>query len=334
VADAIRVIRRSATHLADLVDGLVDVSRIENGAMRIARDNVNLGDLLSQIVDMFRVQAAARGIEFEYVRPDNLPSRVYTDQKRLRQILINLISNAIKYTPSGSARLGVAWRNPVAEFIVEDTGVGIDAAHLDRIFEPFERIETVRGQPGVGLGLTITRMLVDVMGGQLTVQSRRGEGSTFRLKLYLSEATANEADIAPPLRALDRSAGRKILIVDDDAVHLGMVRDLLTPFGFNLECAASGEAGIAACRRAPPELVIMDIAMPGMDGWSSARLLREEHGEELPILMVSANVHDFHRTRRPDDPHDDYLIKPYEIDALLDRIAMLLDLDPIPEKAT
>ncbi|WP_254514758.1 HAMP domain-containing sensor histidine kinase [Novosphingobium sp. G106] len=107
-------------------------------------------------------KAAARGIEFEHSRPAGLPATIFTDQKRLRQILINLVSNAIKYTPAGSASLHVHWRNPVAEFIVQDTGVGIDPTSIDRIFEPFERLETVRGQSGVWLGLTITRMLVDI----------------------------------------------------------------------------------------------------------------------------------------------------------------------------
>ncbi len=328
VADAIRVIRRSATHLADLVDGLVDVSRIENGSLRIARDRVNLADLLSQIVDMFRIQAAARGITFEHTRPGNLPGWVYTDQKRLRQILINLVSNAIKYTPMGSAALHVHWRNPVAEFVVTDTGVGIGAGDLDRIFEPFERIGTVRGQPGVGLGLTITRLLVDIMGGQLTVQSQPGAGSTFRFKMFFSEAQVPGERAGAAMRALRPTLPRRrILLIDDDQAHLGLMRDLLSSHPFDLDCAASGEAGLEAFARVRPDLVILDIAMPGIDGWETARRLRRDHGEEVPILMVSANVHDFQRARRPDDPHDDYLLKPYEVDALLDRIFLLLDLE-------
>jgi len=331
VGDAIRVIRRSATHLADLVDGLVDVSRIENGSVRIARDRVNLVDLLSQIVDMFRMQAAARGIQFDYTRPENLPAVVFTDQKRLRQILINLISNAIKYTPMGSASLHVIWRNPVAEFVVQDTGVGIDEAHIDRIFEPFERLETVRGQPGVGLGLTITRMLVDVMGGQLTVESRPGAGSTFRVKMFFSEEVLPQDTVKPDLHALRPAlARRRILVVDDDSAHLGLVRELLSPFNFDLNFAENGEAALAAFARNRPDLVMMDVAMPGMDGWAAARRIRQDHGDEVPILMVSANVHDFQRTRRPDDPHDDYLLKPYEVDVLIDRIVTLLDLETAP----
>ncbi|HEX7823166.1 MAG TPA: ATP-binding protein [Sphingobium sp.] len=328
VADAIRVIRRSATHLSDLVDGLVDVSRIENGSVRIARERINLAELLDQIVDMFRVQAAARGIEFEHVRAARLPVWVYTDEKRLRQILINLISNAIKYTASGSAGLTVLWRDPVAEFEVRDTGVGIAPEHFDRIFEPFERLETMRGQPGVGLGLTITRLLVDIMGGQLTVDSAPGVGSMFRMKMFFSEAPPREDRRTPDPRSR-RYAGRRrhILVTDDDTAHLDLMRDLLTPIGFDLSFAGDGQAAVEAFRRQPPDLVIMDIAMPTLNGWDAARAIRAEHGDETPILMVSANVHDFQRLRRPDDPHDDYLVKPYEIAVLLDRIGLLLELD-------
>ncbi|HEX7873840.1 MAG TPA: ATP-binding protein [Sphingobium sp.] len=328
VADAIRVIRRSATHLSDLVDGLVDVSRIENGSVRISRERVNLSELLDQIVDMFRVQAAARGIEFEHSRAAHLPDWVYTDEKRLRQILINLTSNAIKYTPSGSAGLSILWRDPVAEFEVRDTGVGIAPEHIERIFEPFERLETMRGQPGVGLGLTITRLLVDIMGGSLTVESQPGAGSTFRMKMFFSEAPPKVGNAAPDPRSR-RYAGRRrrILVVDDDSAHLDLMRDLLSPIGFDLGFASDGQAAVEAFRHGPPDLVIMDIAMPVMTGWEAARAIRASHGDETPILMVSANVHDFQRRRLPDDPHDDYLVKPYEISVLLDRIGLLLELD-------
>jgi signal transduction histidine kinase/CheY-like chemotaxis protein len=325
-ADAVRVIRRSATHLSDLVDGLVDVSRIENGSVRISRDRVNLVELISQIVDMFRIQASTRGITFEHTRPANLPTWIYTDQKRLRQILINLISNAIKYTPMGTAALHVHWRNPFAEFVVQDTGVGIDSASIDRIFEPFERLETVQDQPGVGLGLTITRMLVDVMGGQLKVESQPGLGSTFQVKLFLSEEVLTEKAQRPQPPSRKALPRFRVLVIDDDPAHLALVRDLLAPYNLELQFASNGASGLASFARLPPDLVIMDVAMPGLDGWETARQLRQEHGETVPILMVSANVHDFQCARKADDPHDDFLIKPYEVDTLIERIFLLLDL--------
>lgn len=325
--DAVRVIRRSATHLADLVDGLVDVSRIENGSVRISRDRVDLHDLLEQIVGMFAIQAQARGIAFDFAGAAHLPRFVWTDQKRLRQILINLVSNAIKYTPAGRARLEVRWRNPVAEFIIEDTGVGIERADIARIFEPFERIGTVRGQSGVGLGLTITRLLVEIMGGDLTVESEPGTGSTFRFKMYFSEVL-EEGDLSKAIRAKTPAASRsrRILAVDDDQTHLALLHDILDQSGHVLELVESGQAALSAFARAPADLVIIDIAMPGMDGWQTARTIRERHGDQAAILMVSANVHDFQRARREDDPHDDFLVKPYEIDEFLERISALLDL--------
>ena len=328
-ADAVRVIRRSATHLADLVDGLIDVSRIENGSVRIARERVNLIELITQIVDMFRIQAAARGIQFEHNRPGNLPTWIYTDQKRLRQILINLISNAIKYTPLG---LGRAQRQ-VARSGRRVRGGGQRRRHRGSRSGAYLRaVRPASGRcvtsPGVGLGLTITRMLVDIMGGQLTVEASRAPAARFRVKMFFSEAPARPQSTG---LALDRrhypGARRRILVIDDDAVHLDFTRDLLAPIGFDLDFAATGEAGIEAFGRRRPDLVIMDVAMPAMDGWEAARAIREHHGDEVPILMVSANVHDFQRIRRPDDPHDDYLLKPYDIDMLLDRIGVLLDLD-------
>jgi len=325
MADALRVIRRSATHLADLVDGLTDVSRIENGSLRIERNRVNLGELVSQIVDMFRLQAVAKGIVFEHARSPHLPSFVWTDEKRLRQILINLSSNAIKYTLSGSTQLNLWWRNPVAEFEVIDTGVGIAEKDLDRIFEPFERIEAVREAQGVGLGLTITKLLVDIMGGQLSVESKPGAGSTFRVKMFFSDAAAPAPQLRDAVHVQSMEGShRRILVVDDDPVHLNLVRDILTPIGFELLFAADGEVALEAARQHRPDLIILDIAMPGIDGWETARRIRADIDPDVPILMVSANVHDFQRTRRPDDPHDDYLVKPYDVEALIQRVESLL----------
>jgi len=326
-ADAIRVIRRSATHLADLVDGLLDISRIENGTLRLERSRVNLLELLNQIVDMFRLQAASKGLAFRHSWPDTLPTHIYIDEKRLRQVLINLLSNAIKYTDAGEASLQVEWRGQTASFIVSDTGVGIHERDLERIFQPFERLGQQTGRPGVGLGLTITKVLTVVLGGDITVRSEPGIGSTFTVKLFLNDVPP-PVERAPDSLRIGGYAGRRrrVLVTDDDPTHLDLVRQLLQPLGFELSFARDGEQAIAAASREPPDLVIMDIAMPGMTGWEAARALRSQFGDTVEILMVSANAHDFSRGRQEDDPHDDYLIKPYEIADLYDRIRTLLDL--------
>jgi len=327
--DAVRIIRRSATHLADLVNGLLDISRIENGTLYVERELVNLEDLLEQIVDMFRLQAAAKGIAFRHEWPANMPTWIYTDEKRLRQILINLLSNAIKYTHAGEASLRIRWRGEVAEFEVADSGVGIAAEDLTRIFEPFQRLQNPQtaSTPGIGLGLTITKLLATVLGGELTVESQPGVGSMFRVKLLLSEARTLPAERPSDLRIGGYSGRRRrVLVTDDDPTHLNLLREILAPLGFDLDFASDGAAALAAASERPPDLVIMDISMPGMNGWEAARRLRAGR-DDLAILMVSANGHDFSRSRREDDPHDDFLIKPYEVDDLLERLETLLDLE-------
>jgi signal transduction histidine kinase/ActR/RegA family two-component response regulator len=328
--DAIRVIRRSATHLSDLVNGLLDISRIENGTLRLERARVNLIELLTQIVDMFRLQATSKGLRFRHEWPSNLPEYIYVDEKRLRQILINLLSNAVKYCDEGEASLVIRWRGQTAEFIVSDTGVGIAAADIDRIFEPFERVGQGgdAGRPGVGLGLTITKVLTTVLGGDIQVRSEPGVGSTFTVKLLLSE-TVSPADSPALKHKIDGYLGprRSILVTDDDPVHLDLLGEILHPLGFDLAFAHDGETCLELVRHHAPDLAIMDIAMPGMGGWKAARALRDQLGDHVAILMVSANAHDFSHGRREGDAHDDFLIKPFEISDLIDRLQVLLDLE-------
>jgi signal transduction histidine kinase len=326
-ADAIRVIRRSATHLADLVNGLLDISRIENGTLRLERSRVNLIELLTQIVDMFRLQAISKGLAFHHKWPDTLPNFIYIDEKRLRQVLINLLSNAIKYTDAGETGLTVKWLGHTAEFIVSDTGVGIAQQDLERIFHPFERLGQHSGRPGVGLGLTITKVLTVVLGGDIKVLSEPGIGSTFTVKLLLSETPPPAERLTENLK-IGGYAGRRrrVLVTDDDPTQLDLIRQFLQPLGFDLSFARDGEQSLEMARREPPDLVLMDIAMPGINGWEAARTLRAQYGDRLAILMVSANAHDFSRSWRADDPHDDFLIKPYEVDDLYDRVRVLLDL--------
>src|SRR5690606_24657315 len=229
--NAVTVIRRSAEHLAGLIDGLLDISRIEGGVLKLNRDRLNFTEFLDQLEDMFRLQAATKGIGFRCERAPHLPAFVYTDEKRLRQILINLLSNAVKYTQQGHASLAVRYRNQVAEFEISDTGMGIAPEDLQRVFQPFERGSgaEVRAIPGTGLGLTITQLLTQVMGGEIRVRSVPGEGTVFTVRLLLSEAMEH-----PPkerARQIRGYAGprRRILVVDDDPAHVQVMTSLLAP---------------------------------------------------------------------------------------------------------
>jgi signal transduction histidine kinase/ActR/RegA family two-component response regulator len=329
--EAVRVIRRSTEHITNLVDGMLDISKIETGALHIQRDTVPIISFLDQLVDMFRLQAANKGLEFRYTRSPNMPAYVYADEKRVRQILLNLLSNAIKFTQKGFVSLDVRYSTSLAEFEVSDSGIGIPAAELERIFEPFERGTGAGGVPGTGLGLTISKLLAQLIGGDLSVTSTQGQGSKFLVRLLLSEATPAPTHKAARTIVGYRGSPRTILVADDDPANSGLLEEILTPLNFRVFVAADGPGCLALAATCNPDLVILDITMPGMTGWQVAAKLRETHDENLAIMMVSAEAHELTTPRPGPILHDEYLIKPFDHAELLDRIQTLLDIEWIYE---
>jgi signal transduction histidine kinase/purine-cytosine permease-like protein/ActR/RegA family two-component response regulator len=328
--DQVRVVRRSADHLSGLIDGILDISKIEAGRLYLSRDEVRLSEFLDQLVGMFRLQAAAKGIDFVFKRPAVLPVVVYADEKRLRQILINLLSNAIKFTPTGSVQFVVHYRSPVTEFEVTDTGPGIQASDLERIFAPFERgaLGVSQPQTGTGLGLTISRLLAGVMGGDIRVSSKVGTGSSFRVKILLSEVTnpRRNAPIEAPVFGY-LGPRKTILVTDDDPVHRDLLREVLTPLGFILLSAPDGPGCLALAAHCRPDLFLLDISMSGMDGWVVAETLRSTGHHHARILMVSASALEAHGTPLAQPFHDGYLMKPIDIPKLLETIRQLLKIE-------
>ncbi|WP_091941181.1 hybrid sensor histidine kinase/response regulator [Methylorubrum salsuginis] len=332
----LQVIRRSAQHLSGLIDGLLDISRMEAGRLQVHRNEIRLSDFLDQIVDMVRLQAEAAGLQFRFTRPETLPAVVATDEKRLRQILLNLLSNAIKFTPSGEIGLDVAYRSQVTVFTIRDTGLGIRPDDLQRIFEPFERgsIPAARSQPGTGLGLTIAGLLAQVMGGEITVESEVGRGTRFRVRLMLSSVNRPAPAAAPtvpaPAATPRRYAGRKrrVLVVDDDPAHRTLMRDILEPLGIAVAEVSDGPACLALfdAGEPAPDLVLLDIAMPGLSGWAVAERLRVR-APGTRIAMMSANVHEISPTRGIDARHDAIIAKPFDLRDFLDQVTRLLGLD-------
>jgi signal transduction histidine kinase/DNA-binding NarL/FixJ family response regulator len=328
--DGIRIIRRSGEHLAGLIEGLLDISKIEAGRIELYRDIVRLPHFLDQLVDMFRLQAQAKGIGFEFTHRGRLPDRVRTDERRLRQILINLLSNAIKFTRLGKVSLRVSCSGDIARFEVEDSGVGIAEDDLARVFEPFQRVENSRmsDEAGVGLGLTITRLLTQIMGGDIAVTSTLGRGSTFIVRLMLSEVGGPGHLAAAEQVAIGYIGDRRrILLADDDPVHRGLMEDVLLPLGFVLLCATDGPECLRIAARMQPELFLLDIAMPGMSGWDLARHLREQGFARTPIVMVSANANELNHALLGNEIHDDVLAKPISLPALLEKIGRLLAVE-------
>ncbi|MEY9772809.1 signal transduction histidine kinase/purine-cytosine permease-like protein [Sinorhizobium fredii] len=322
---AIKVIKRSADHLSGLIDGLLDISKIEAGKLQVYSNEINIDDFLDQIVDMFRPQAQAKGIGFEHNRAPSLPQYVKTDEKRLRQILVNLLSNALKFTDHGRIRFDIAYRSQVATFVIEDSGRGISDKDLPKIFDPFQRGDAEHRMPGLGLGLTITRLLTQTLGGEISVTSEKDKGTAFKVRLMLS-AVDRPAALKDPVRKIRSYRGphRTILVVDDNADHRDLMREVLAPLDFTVLTAANGADCLALLEGTRPDLFLIDISMPGMSGWELVTRLREA-GQTAPAIMLSANIGDGTAARVIG--HNDTLAKPFGVRQLTDKLAIHLGLE-------
>ncbi len=293
VRGPVLTIQRSGQHLSSLIDGMLDLARIEAGRMRIETAAISLRDFLDDIVMMVEPQAQAKGLAFRLELPKRLPAYVQADAKRLRQILLNLLSNAIKFTVRGHVVLRVSHRMEVARFEVEDTGAGIAPHDLARIFLPFERGASGRlaHEPGTGLGLAITQLLTELMGGEISLESEVDVGSRFKLRLYMRELTAIDQHAVDNHRRIIGHTGarRHLLVVDDQPEQRQLLAAILIPLGFSVQEAASGPECLQAVAQRRPDMVLLDVNMGAMDGWDTCRQLRDADAQ-LPVVMVSANV--------------------------------------------
>lgn len=335
--NSITSIRRSSEHLAGLIDGLLDIARIEAGRLEIMRDRVNLRVLLHQVAAIFEAEAAAKGIAFNWTIRGRLPTLVGTDEKRLRQIVINLLSNALRYTDEGRVALDLTYRNEVAQITVTDTGIGIEPQNIPRIWRPFERAGQ-SGRQGSGLGLTITKLLVEILGGEIDVQSTPGKGSAFSVKLMLPSISPGvfdpedlKDDVALPAFAGYKGRRKTVLIVDDDTNHLSLAEQFLSKLGFVVLIATSADMAEQMLQEASPDIILLDIDMPERDGWSFARDLRLGDWPHVPIVVISGHADEESMSRPKVALHDGFLAKPFNLDDLLMQIAELLKITLVPK---
>jgi len=330
---AVSVIRRGGEHLLSLIEGTLDLARIESGKVSLASATVAFREAMDQLADLFELQAAAKGLRFVREFDAALPQWVRADERRLRQILINVVGNAVKFTERGAVTLRIRHAREMAYFEIEDTGPGIAPKDLERVFEPFARgslpASVVDG--GTGLGLTIAKMLTDLMGGELTVRSTPGAGTCFRIVLFLAEQRAGAPATMPARRSGHAGARRRVLVVDNEEVDRDLIRQLLEPLGFQVLQAASGEEALQLLRGLPggasPDAILMDLAMPGIDGWETIRRLRAEGLSAAPVAIVSANAFDRRLDNDLDIDADDYVLKPVRGDELLDWLGRALALE-------
>jgi signal transduction histidine kinase/CheY-like chemotaxis protein len=328
-------IQSSGEHLLTLIIDILDLSKIEAGKTELHPGVVTLSAFLRGITDIIRIKAEEKSLLFSYETSDDLPRAIQADEKRLRQVLLNLLGNAVKFTDRGQVRLmvrrigGSAVRARL-RFEVQDSGVGIAEDQLKNLFMPFEQVgDTNRRLGGTGLGLAISRHLVRLMGGDIHVESRLGAGSLFWLEIELP--TLEAGVLALPEETPPRGyAGvrRRVLIVDDVVGNRAMLADLLGPLGFEVDEAANGQQAIERLHERSPDLVLMDMVMPVMDGLEAIRRIRRLPGRAgLPIIAVSANASNNDRSQCLAAGATAFLPKPIAREDLLDLIAARLGLE-------
>jgi signal transduction histidine kinase/ActR/RegA family two-component response regulator len=330
-------IRASGEALLSVINQILDFSRIEHGNLEFERVSVDLPACVQSVIEMNRHQTANRPLELRLELRPGLPATVLGDATRLRQILINLVANAVKFTERGEV---VVTAEPMeggvndelwVRFIVRDTGIGIPADRMDRLFQPFSQVDasTTRRYGGTGLGLAITRRLVHLLGGRLRVNSRPGSGSSFEVELPFGDV---DSVVAHPSRVETKPAGDesvarrfplRILLVEDNVVNQRVAQLLLKKLGYAPDFAGNGEEALAAVARDRHDLVFMDVQMPVMDGHEATRRLCAAYPPDSRpwIVAMTANALEGDRAACLDAGMDDYTSKPVRLTVLADAIS-------------
>ncbi|AGP32861.1 chemotaxis protein CheY [Sorangium cellulosum So0157-2] len=329
-------IQQSGQHLLTLINDLLDLAKIEAGKIELYPEPIHLSAFLTVVADIIRVRAEQKSLYFVYEVAPHLPQAVLADEKRLRQVLLNLLGNAVKYTDRGRVRFGVQALSQDEtgarlRFEVEDTGVGMTPEQLAKLFQPFGRVGDVRRRAGTGLGLMISRQLVHLMGSEIHVESRPDEGSRFWF-----EATLPVTEIAAPLRPSERIAvgyegpRRKVLVADDVVGNRAVLSDLMSGLGFEVFESANGQEAVEQEMEASPDLAVMDLVMPVMGGLEAIHCIRRNRQARglgrLPFIVVSASANEEDQAESVAAGADAFLTKPIDQESLLRIVGAQLGL--------
>jgi CheY-like chemotaxis protein len=343
-ASGLATIHESGQHLLTLIDDILDLARVEAGKMVLHTAAVDLGTFLQVVADIMRVKAEEKGLAFGYELAPGLPTAVTIDETRLRQVLLNLLGNAVKFTDSGKVSLRVQPAPAAGDvgaatarlrFEVTDSGIGMSPEQLARIFQPFEQVATAqRREGGTGLGLAISQQLVRLMGGKIDVVSAPGKGSTFWFDIDVPVAAAGPASVAPQDTPVSYEGERKrLLVVDDVPQNRAMLQDLLQDAGFVVASATNGLECLVLLDTFKPDLILMDVMMPVMDGNETMRQIRRMPGwRDLPIVAVTASAGAEDERKSRDAGASAFLAKPLDHNRLLRTIGALLGLKWVTEQ--
>ncbi len=331
----LQTIQQAGEHLLGLINNILDLAKIEAGKVELEMSVINIKHFLIQVCELIRVKAEEKGLDFIEEFDDVLPTSIHTDEARLRQVLLNLLSNAIKFTEQGSVTLRVnsihSNGSVTLHFEVLDTGMGIPRDKLTTIFEPFEQAEGVsQRQGGTGLGLAISSQLVEQLGGEIQVESEIGQGSRFCFNVSFARAVEHElieSDQAWDLPIGYEGSEKQVLVVDDVETNREFLTSLLIPLGFNVEEARDGQEAMNKAIKSNPDIILMDMIMPVMDGIDACREIRKlDNTRHIPIIAVSANSSSVTEAMALEAGANVFLSKPLQINILIRRMGDLMVL--------
>jgi signal transduction histidine kinase/DNA-binding NarL/FixJ family response regulator len=334
--DALETLQQCGEHLLELINEILDIAKIEAGRMDVESHDFSLRSLLSSLQRIFGQRAEDKGLEFRLDADPTLPDGVHGDERKLRQVLMNLIGNAVKFTPGGEVELRVARAGTRLRFEVNDTGPGIPPDRVDALFEPFTQFHDLASRyEGTGLGLAISQRLTRLLGGELQFRAEPGRGCSFGFELTLPESAAPLSSSAANDGAIAgyEGARRRVLIVDDTAVDRKVLAGLLAPLGFECSEAADGADALRQAALSRPDVVLMDLSMPTLDGLTTTRRLHEQAGQAgsagsapIPVIALSSSVGSADRDQCLQAGCLAFVPKPVHLGTLLDAMAACLPL--------
>ena len=319
IRNCLKNVEASGTHLLGIINDILDISKIEAGKMELEYSDFSLPELISNVCNMISFAAADKKLNFVRDIADNIPKTLHSDSKRLRQVLINLLNNAIKFTREGEVALKVSADKERLHFVVSDTGIGIKEEDRGRLFGAFEQLDRVanRNVSGTGLGLMISKSIVEMMNGTITLESTYGEGTTFFVDIPYEEGKTEVGETARSIRPFT-TPGVKVLVVDDNSVNLLVAVGLLKKYGMVCDRATDAQSAVKLVSENDYDLVFMDHMMPEIGGIEATHMIRDlgEKYKSLPIIMLTANAIAGGREMFMAEGLDDYISKPINHDEL------------------
>jgi signal transduction histidine kinase/CheY-like chemotaxis protein len=316
------VVARNCEHLLDLVNNNLSLARIEAGQLSVELKPGNISELLDDVISTMQIMAGDKGLELQLVKETQLPAALLLDALRVREVLINLLGNAIKFTDRGEVRLEVGWSDAKLSMTVRDTGVGIPPESLARAFEPFQRMGASR-QEGTGLGLTITRRLVELMGGTVRARSDLGKGTEFIVRIPAAESAPVAPRPVPSTPGERRPLSGKVLVADDVEALRSLIEIYARELGLEPRTVSNGFEAVEAALGGDFDILLLDMEMPVMDGFEAARVLRER-GYRKPIVALTAHYQDADTEHALREGCTDVLSKPVTIQRMREVLEPLL----------